>query len=156
MPRAAGAALERAQPQRERDELLLRAVVEVALEPPPLGLAGGDDPLPRGVHLVELGADLAGQALVVEREPAAAATARQQLGLLAQRGVVHERAEHDAVALEQGGGEPVAGRGQRDLAAVGVEVALAARATSAAAAGWGRRAPAASRPSRRPGRGRRG
>ena len=29
---------------------LLRPVVQVALEPPPLGVAGGDQPLPRGLR----------------------------------------------------------------------------------------------------------
>jgi len=33
-------------PDGERDEPLLGAVVEVALEPPPLGVAGGDDARP--------------------------------------------------------------------------------------------------------------
>ena len=36
---------EHPQLQRERDEPLLRAVVQVALEPAALGVAGRDDPL---------------------------------------------------------------------------------------------------------------
>ena len=40
------------QPDRERDEPLLRAVVEVALEPLPLGVAGGDDARPRRRELL--------------------------------------------------------------------------------------------------------
>ena len=40
------------EPDRERDEPLLRAVVEVALEPPPLGVAGGDDARPRRRELL--------------------------------------------------------------------------------------------------------
>ena len=43
----ADAALEQPQLQRDRDEPLLRAVVQVALEPPALGVAGRDDPLAR-------------------------------------------------------------------------------------------------------------
>ena len=39
------ASLDHAQLQRQGDEPLLRSVVEVALEPPPLRVAGGDDPL---------------------------------------------------------------------------------------------------------------
>ena len=38
-----GALLGHAQVQRERDEPLLRAVVQVALDPPPLGVRRGDD-----------------------------------------------------------------------------------------------------------------
>ena len=37
----------------ERDEALLRAVVQVALEPPALGVARCDDALPRGPQLAE-------------------------------------------------------------------------------------------------------
>ena len=51
-----GAALERAlgepQLQRERDEALLGAVVEVALQPAALGVAGLDDARARGGQLV--------------------------------------------------------------------------------------------------------
>ena len=36
--------LRSAQFERERDELLLRAVVQVALDPPPGRVGGGDDP----------------------------------------------------------------------------------------------------------------
>ena len=44
------------QADRERDEPLLRAVVEVALEPPPLAVAGGDHARPRrGELLARLG-----------------------------------------------------------------------------------------------------
>ena len=41
---AADRALGSTQLQRDGDEALLRAVVEVALEPPALGVAGLDDP----------------------------------------------------------------------------------------------------------------
>ena len=40
--------------ERERDQPLLRAVVEVALEPPPLVVAGRDDPRARGAQLLLL------------------------------------------------------------------------------------------------------
>ena len=42
------AAMQHAQLQAEGDESLLRAVMEVALEPSPFGVARGDDPLARG------------------------------------------------------------------------------------------------------------
>ena len=41
-----------AEPERDRDEALLRAVVEVALEPPPLGVADLDEPRARGGELL--------------------------------------------------------------------------------------------------------
>ena len=43
-----------AEGQRQGDEALLCAVVKVALKTPALRVAGGDDPRPRGTHLVEL------------------------------------------------------------------------------------------------------
>jgi hypothetical protein len=38
----------RAQLERERDELLLSPIVRIALDPPPHGVGGGDDPRSRG------------------------------------------------------------------------------------------------------------
>ncbi len=42
-----------AKPERERDQPLLRTVVEVPLEPPPLGVAGLDDARTRRRQLLE-------------------------------------------------------------------------------------------------------
>ena len=44
-------ALRQPQRERERDEPLLRAVVQVPLEPPPLGVAGLDEPHARAAEL---------------------------------------------------------------------------------------------------------
>ena len=96
--------------QRERDQPLLGAVVQVALEAPAFGVARRDDPLPRGLHLLQTGADLVGEPLVVERKPGGRRHRVAAVGLLAQGGVVDERAEQRAVALELGRGELVAGR----------------------------------------------
>ena len=56
--------------EREPDpeQALLGAVVEVALEAAPLGVAGFDDARAGGAHLGELGAQLGLQARVLERE----------------------------------------------------------------------------------------
>ena len=43
--------LRRAQLQRQRDQPLLGAVVQVPLDPPARLVGGGDDPRPRGGHL---------------------------------------------------------------------------------------------------------
>ena len=56
------------QLQRDRDEPLLRAVVQVALEPAALGVAGRDDALARRLQLGEPGVGLRLQALVLERD----------------------------------------------------------------------------------------
>ena len=52
----------------EGHELLLGAVVEVALDPPPLGVAGSDDPGPRRLDGIELDTELGLELLVLEGE----------------------------------------------------------------------------------------
>src|SRR4051794_41830416 len=64
----ADAALDHPQLERDRDESLLRAVVEVALEPAPLRVAGGDDALARGAQLGEPAPGLGGPPRGVERD----------------------------------------------------------------------------------------
>src|SRR5215212_9815330 len=51
------------------DQLLLRAVVEITLEPPPSGVAGLDQPGTGGAELLELTQGRRSQTLVVEAEP---------------------------------------------------------------------------------------
>ena len=53
------------QVDRERDQVLLRAVVEVALDPAAVGIGGQDEPLPGRAQLLDL------EAQPVERLPAA-------------------------------------------------------------------------------------
>ena len=62
------ARLEHPQVERERDELLLRAVVEVALDPPPRRVARLDDPQPRDPQLLHARLQVGLQALVVDRQ----------------------------------------------------------------------------------------
>ena len=62
------AALDHPQLERDGDEPLLCAVVEVALQPPPFGVAGGDDALARGPQLREPILGLGLQPRVVERD----------------------------------------------------------------------------------------
>ena len=78
--------------EREPDpeQPLLRAVVEVALEAAPLGVACLDDPRARGAHLRELGAQLGLQARVLEREARRGADRLDELRVVEQRGVVDE------------------------------------------------------------------
>ena len=47
-----------AEQEGQRHEPRLRAVVQVALQPPPLGVAGLDDPRARGAQLLQAGAQL--------------------------------------------------------------------------------------------------
>ena len=84
---ASDALLGHAQVQRERHEPLLRAVVQVALDPPPLGVRRGDDARARVLELVHLGGErgvgvraeqLAGEPPVQPRERVQARYAEQQ------------------------------------------------------------------------------
>ena len=112
------------------DEPLLRAVVEVAAEAAALGVARLDDPRARRAQRLEPRAQLDLEPPVLERQRRGARAAPQQLGLLAQRGVVDERADAPAVvaisvttARRPRGGSSIA-------PAVAVDVALAPRAAS--------------------------
>ena len=64
------AAADRRQPQlvRRGEQALLRAVVEVALEPATCGVRGLDDARSGGLQVVELGEDLGAEPLVVDGE----------------------------------------------------------------------------------------
>ena len=84
--RAAELRAQQSQREREHDEPLLGAVVEVALEPPPLGVAGLDDARPRRAQLLEPRARLRLQPLVVEREPGGGADLLEQTGIVEQLG----------------------------------------------------------------------
>ena len=110
--------------EREPDpeQVLLGAVVEVALEPASLVVAGFDDAGAGGADLGELGAQLGLEARVLERERRGGADRLDELGVVEQRGVVDERGEPVALVLEHRDG--AAGLlGEDELASVGVDVA---------------------------------
>ena len=69
--------------QRQRDEPLLGAVVQVALQPPALLRAGLDDPGARGAQLLDAGAQLGLQALVLDRQAGGGRDRAHSSGLLA-------------------------------------------------------------------------
>ena len=71
-----------AQDDRERDEPLLGAVVEVALELAAGGVAGLDDAGARGPQVAQAGAQVRLQALVLERDPGRGGDRADELGLL--------------------------------------------------------------------------
>jgi NAD(P)-dependent dehydrogenase (short-subunit alcohol dehydrogenase family) len=67
---------------------LLRAVVEIALQPTPFCISGFDDAGPRSADLRQLGAQLGLEAGVFERHPGGWAGCPNELGVLEQRRVV--------------------------------------------------------------------
>ncbi len=92
--------LRRAQLERERDEALLGAVVDVPLDPAALLVPGGDDSRARLLHLRELRAELGREARVLERQAGGHARRVEEPRVVAQAWVVHERRDRLAVALE--------------------------------------------------------
>ena len=114
-----GAELRAGELQREpeREQPLLRAVVEVALEPPPLLVPGADDAGARRAQLGELGAQLRLQALVLEREPGGRAGRGEQRAPLEQHRVVDERRDRGVGRAEHRHRPIRAGRRQLERAA---------------------------------------
>ena len=92
----ADAVAEQAELQGDADEPLLRAVVQVALEPPPLVVAGGDDPLARVLQLADA-------ILVLQRDRRRGADRAHELGILVERGVVEQRGECATVGFQDAG-----------------------------------------------------
>ncbi len=96
------------------DQPLLRAVVQVALEPPALRVTGGDDPLARGLQLGEPRLGLGrGGARSRARSPSPRRPPRRSSGSSSSDGVVDERGDQAPVALDRRDG---ARRGTRQLA----------------------------------------
>ena len=96
--------------ERERHEPLLRAVVEVALEPAALAPADLDEPRARRAHLLHLGAQLRLEALVLERQRGGRAGLAHALGVVQQGRVVDDRGDPPPVAVDLGDGLPVSAR----------------------------------------------
>ena len=107
--------------------MLLRAVVQVALDLAARGVARRDQPGARGAQLLVARPQLGVEALVAQREPGRRAGGAHELRLLQQRRVVDDRGDAAAVVLDLGDGPWRAGRGQLDGAPVGVDVAAGIR-----------------------------
>ena len=117
--------LEHPEVQGEADELLLGAVVQVALDPA-AGVVGGlDDPQPRDPQLLHPRAELRLQALVVDRQRGGAGGGGDELGGGVELGVVDDRRQPHAAAVDRGPGAARAGVGERDGAAGVVDEDLA-------------------------------
>ena len=89
------------QLQRQRDEPLLGPVVQVALEPAALGVAGGDDPLARRLHLGQPSLGLGQQPLVLQRHRRRGTDRLDHLRVVVERRVVDDRGDLAAVALDR-------------------------------------------------------
>jgi hypothetical protein len=97
----------------QRHEALLRAVVQVALDAPPLGVAGLQDSRPRG-------AQLALEVTVLDRQERRPGGCGHQLGILGQGLVDHHRRHRVAAPIDRHPGAARAGGRARELLAVGL------------------------------------
>jgi hypothetical protein len=100
--------------QRERDELLLRPVVKVALESATRLEARLDDPRSRGAQLLDPRPQVRLQPLVVEREDGTRSRGPDELGTRVQLRVVDDRCQTRAVVLDRGPRAAGLGYGQLD------------------------------------------
>ena len=90
----------RAQLKRQRDQPLLRAVVEIALDPAPRLVARSDDSRPRLLNLQQLRPCLGLQARVLQCEVRRRAGRLEEPRLLSQGRIVHDRGERLSLVLE--------------------------------------------------------
>ena len=141
--------LQQPQVERQRDELLLGAVVEVALDPAARVVAGLDDAHARDPQLLDAGAQVGLQPLVVDRQRGAGGGGVDELGPGVELGVVDDRGDAAAVALDRGPRAAGAGLGHAAPCGRPRRRTSAARAASRRPTACGRRG---SRPaSRAPG-----
>ena len=119
------ARLEQVQVQREPDELLLGAVVQVALQAPARGVARLDDAQPRDPQLLDARAEVRLEALVVDGKPGRRGGGVHELGPRVHRRVVDDRGHRLAVALNGGPRATRVGLGQLHPAARLVDERLA-------------------------------
>ena len=108
--------------QPEREQALLCAVVEVALEPAALLVAGADDPFAGGAQLGQLGAQLGLETFVFEREPRRRTCRVQEPASLEQDRVVDECRDRRVGRAEHGHGAVRLGRREFERAARRVDV----------------------------------
>jgi hypothetical protein len=100
--------------------------VQVALDPPALGVAELDDAGPGGADLLELGPDLGLEALVLDREAGGGGDRLDQLGLVVEGGVVDQGGDGVAVVAQDRDAAAAARRGQLDRPGRLVHVGLLA------------------------------
>jgi hypothetical protein len=74
--------LDHAQAKSKRHQPLLRPIMEIPLEPAPLGEGCLDDAHARGAQLVDLGSQLGVKALVLECERSRRADRAHELGIV--------------------------------------------------------------------------
>ena len=119
--------LQQPQRHRDRDQPLLGAVVQVALDPAALGVGGVDQPRARRLELDQPGPQLGLQALVLQRQARRGAHRAHELGVVLEHRIVHQRGDRLAVAFDERRAAAAVVLGQPDRGAVAVDVAALGR-----------------------------
>ena len=88
--------------ERQREQPLLCAVVEVAFHSPTFRVGSRNDAGPRCMHLLELCPDFGLQVFVLDRHASGCADRTEQLTMFDQGRIVDERDETLAVAMDDG------------------------------------------------------
>ncbi len=114
-----------AQREREPDQTLLGAVVEVAFQPAALGVARFDDASTRGAEILELRAHFGLETLVLEREARRGRNLLDELRIVEEAGPVEKHCDGSAVAEKGRRGAPLRS-GEIDRAPARVRVAALA------------------------------
>jgi hypothetical protein len=107
----------------QRHEPLLRAVMQVALDPPPLPVGGREDAGARFPHVVQRRLDLRDEALVLERDPGIGRGRVDQVLLIVERLVVDDGGDPPVAVGHLGHALPGPRRGQLDRPPFGVHPA---------------------------------
>src|SRR3954451_24356666 len=94
--------LEQAELERERDQALLGAVVQVALQSLPLPLSGLDHASARSLQLLQMRLLFGLQACILERNAGCRRYRAQQLGLVVEDRIVDKRGDGLSVPVDQG------------------------------------------------------
>src|SRR5262245_9359678 len=119
---AAQPLLEQAELERERDQPLLCAVVEIAFQALPLFLARRKHACPRASELFEPRLQLGVQACVLERNAGSSSDRVEKLALVVECRIVEQRGDVRPVAVDQRRSSAVA---IRDLHSPPIEIAVA-------------------------------
>jgi len=102
----AGPALGNAELEGQRNQPLLGAVMQIALDPAPLVVRRRDDTPARLLHLLKLRPHLRLEAGILEREPGGGTGRPNELGLVEQRRVMDEYRDRLTVLVEFGDRSP--------------------------------------------------
>ena len=132
---------EQAELKGKGDQALLRTVVQIPFQATAFVLLGFHHAGTRAVHFLQPRAQLGFQPAVLQRNSGCRADRLDQLGLVAQRWVVHQRGKLFPVLPDDGDAAITVGLRERRRIAVRIRPAAVLRQPVDQARAWGREAP---------------